>query len=228
MPGLSPGYQAPIDSACPLVTPLSFRHGSSMCICRADLGPLSCLAICDGLLPSRGCPPGFPKGKSAPTVSHEETMYKSLYRVLRSPDLTSRLLSAVLQKDPLKVKVNKLTSIKTQLPYEYYSVPFCKPSNIVNMAENLGEVLRGDRIENSEYQVISMLPLSSRICLCLCLGSKSANVYVDTPQKFWRMFDSSMTPPHPYDTHSSIVGILHLFFRQVCDILVFCNIVGSS
>ena len=140
-------------------------------------------------------------------------MYKTLYRVLHSPDLTSRgLLSAVLQKDPLKVKVNKLTSIKTQLPYEYYSVPFCKPSNIVNMAENLGEVLRGDRIENSEYQVISRIPLSSRICFCLGLGSKSANVYVDTPQKFWRMFDSSMTPPHRYDPHSSIVGTLSVTF----------------
>jgi transmembrane 9 superfamily protein 2/4 len=49
--------------------------------------------------------------------------------------------------------VNKLTSTKTQLPYEYYSLPFCKPDRIINMAENLGEVLRGDRIENSPYKV---------------------------------------------------------------------------
>ncbi|KAL5658866.1 hypothetical protein ACJX0J_032029, partial [Zea mays] len=53
--------------------------------------------------------------------------------------------------DPLPVKVNKLTSIKTQLPYTYYSLPFCKPDTIVDSAENLGEVLRGDRIENSPY-----------------------------------------------------------------------------
>ena len=51
------------------------------------------------------------------------------------------------------VKVNKLTSIKTQLPYTYYSLPFCKPNTIVDSAENLGEVLRGDRIENSPYAV---------------------------------------------------------------------------
>eukprot|EP00897_Mesotaenium_endlicherianum_P009787 jgi/Mesen1/8837/ME000053S08240 len=55
------------------------------------------------------------------------------------------------KEDPLYVKVNKLTSTKTQLPYEYYTLPFCKPKEIQNMAENLGEVLRGDRIENSQY-----------------------------------------------------------------------------
>jgi hypothetical protein len=60
------------------------------------------------------------------------------------------------QGDPLQVKVNKLTSIKTQLPYTYYSLPFCKPATIVDSAENLGEVLRGDRIENSPYLVSTL------------------------------------------------------------------------
>jgi transmembrane 9 superfamily member 2/4 len=64
-----------------------------------------------------------------------------------------------LQKDPLLVKVNKLTSTKTQLPYSYYSLPFCKPNMIVDSAENLGEVLRGDRIENSPYVVSTRLLL---------------------------------------------------------------------
>ena len=51
------------------------------------------------------------------------------------------------------LQVNKLTSTKTQLPYEYYSLPYCRPDPIVNSAENLGEVLRGDRIENSLYKL---------------------------------------------------------------------------
>ena len=51
------------------------------------------------------------------------------------------------------MKVNKLTSTKTQLPYEYYTMPYCKPNPIVYSAENLGEVLRGDRIENSLYSL---------------------------------------------------------------------------
>jgi hypothetical protein len=41
------------------------------------------------------------------------------------------------------IKVNKLSSTKTQLPYEYYSLPFCKPTTIVNSAENLGEARAG-------------------------------------------------------------------------------------
>ncbi|WJZ94371.1 hypothetical protein VitviT2T_013240 [Vitis vinifera] len=53
--------------------------------------------------------------------------------------------------DPLQVKVNKLSSTKTQLPYDYYYLKWCKPKKIMNSAENLGEVLRGDRIENSIY-----------------------------------------------------------------------------
>lgn len=59
----------------------------------------------------------------------------------------------VWQGDKLFLKVNKLSSTKTQLPYEYYSIPYCRPSKIVPNAENLGEVLRGDRIENSPYEV---------------------------------------------------------------------------
>lgn len=57
------------------------------------------------------------------------------------------------QGDALHVKVNKLSSTKTQLPYDHYYLDHCKPAKIVNSAENLGEVLRGDRIENSVYTV---------------------------------------------------------------------------
>ena len=53
----------------------------------------------------------------------------------------------------VEIKVNKLSSTKTQLPYDYYSLPFCKPAEIVNKIENLGEVLRGDRIMNSHYDL---------------------------------------------------------------------------
>ena len=49
--------------------------------------------------------------------------------------------------------MNKLSSTKTQLPYTYYSLPYCRPDKIVDNAENLGEVLRGDRIENSPFVV---------------------------------------------------------------------------
>jgi len=51
--------------------------------------------------------------------------------------------------------VNKLTSVKSQLPLEYYSVfSFCKPpgDTLIKENENLGELLRGDVIESSNYK----------------------------------------------------------------------------
>ncbi|MBA0668792.1 hypothetical protein Goklo_001674 [Gossypium klotzschianum] len=80
--------------------------------------------------------------------------------------------------DPLLVKVNKISSTKTQLPYSYYSLPYCQPDHIVDSAENLGEVLRGDRIENSPYTVFIMR--ESRMCNVVCrkvLDKKAAKAF---------------------------------------------------
>ena len=55
--------------------------------------------------------------------------------------------------EKVELKVNKLTSIKTQLPFESYALPFCQPDDVVNVPENLGEVLHGDRIMNSNYDL---------------------------------------------------------------------------
>eukprot|EP00515_Schizochytrium_aggregatum_P009007 CAMPEP_0202076014 /NCGR_PEP_ID=MMETSP0964-20121228/4548_1 /ASSEMBLY_ACC=CAM_ASM_000500 /TAXON_ID=4773 /ORGANISM="Schizochytrium aggregatum, Strain ATCC28209" /LENGTH=626 /DNA_ID=CAMNT_0048643235 /DNA_START=56 /DNA_END=1936 /DNA_ORIENTATION=- len=63
-----------------------------------------------------------------------------------------------LQEEPVRVEVNKLTSVKTQLPFEYYSLPVCKPSHIEDAPENLGEVLAGDTIENSLYMLRMNVP----------------------------------------------------------------------
>ncbi|KAL8521892.1 hypothetical protein ACS0TY_012155 [Phlomoides rotata] len=56
--------------------------------------------------------------------------------------------------DLLKVKVNKLTSVKTQLSYSYYSLPYCKPEKIVDNAENLGEFkMREPHMCNVVYRI---------------------------------------------------------------------------
>jgi hypothetical protein len=48
------------------------------------------------------------------------------------------------------VKVSSLTSVQTELPFGYYSLPFCQPAGGVRkMAENLGELLMGDRVVGS-------------------------------------------------------------------------------
>ncbi|KZV14460.1 hypothetical protein F511_43074 [Dorcoceras hygrometricum] len=68
--------------------------------------------------------------------------------------------------DFLNVKVNSLTSIETEMPFRYYSLPFCTPKEgIKNSAENLGELLMGDRIENSPYR-FKMYKNESDIFVC--------------------------------------------------------------
>eukprot|EP01080_Neovahlkampfia_damariscottae_P001652 gene1652-12777_t len=65
------------------------------------------------------------------------------------PGLDHRFYS---RSEVIEVKTRKLVS-KQALPFDYYSLKFCKPNPIKNSAESFGEVLFGDRIENSLYQV---------------------------------------------------------------------------
>ncbi|GLI64024.1 hypothetical protein VaNZ11_007185 [Volvox africanus] len=82
------------------------------------------------------------------------------------------------KKDVLFLKVNKLSSIKNQLPYEYYSLPYCRPEKIVQSAENLGEVLRGDRIENSLYQIQMRVDEQCKVlCRIESLSSAQAKAF---------------------------------------------------
>lgn len=83
--------------------------------------------------------------------------------------------------DPVEIKAVKLTSVKAQLPYEYYSLAFCKPpSEIKYKAENLGEVLRGDRIVNTPYVVNMTVPEK---CSVLCDNVKLSEKERKTLQK---------------------------------------------
>jgi transmembrane 9 superfamily protein 2/4 len=70
-----------------------------------------------------------------------------------------------LDGDEVPLKVIKLTSVHTQLPYRFYDLPFCRPKKIVDDKENLGEVLRGDRIENSLYEIYAG---NNTACKVLC------------------------------------------------------------
>ncbi|WCJ42679.1 Transmembrane 9 superfamily member 9 [Euphorbia peplus] len=79
--------------------------------------------------------------------------------------------------DLLSVKVNKLTSTKTQLPYDFYFLNYCKPSKVMNSAENLGEVLRGDRIENSVYSFEMRKEKFCQVACRLRLDAESATSF---------------------------------------------------
>eukprot|EP00755_Sulcionema_specki_P027650 Sspe_Gene.88223::Locus_60284_Transcript_1_1_Confidence_1.000_Length_623::g.88223::m.88223/K17086/TM9SF2_4; transmembrane 9 superfamily member 2/4 len=53
--------------------------------------------------------------------------------------------------------VNVMTAVSTHLPFDYYSLPHCKPRKPApNEKENLGEILLGDRIKPAPYEDIQM------------------------------------------------------------------------
>ncbi|CAI9094622.1 OLC1v1030388C1 [Oldenlandia corymbosa var. corymbosa] len=89
--------------------------------------------------------------------------------------------------DSLNVKVNKLTSTRTQLPYSYYSLPFCHPEKIVDSRENLGEVLRGDRIENSPYVFKMREPELCRVLCRITLDADTAKAFKEKIEDEYRV-----------------------------------------
>ncbi|KAG1660058.1 Transmembrane 9 superfamily member 4 [Nymphon striatum] len=76
----------------------------------------------------------------------------------------------------IEMKSVKMTSTMTQLPYEYYSLPFCPPANgtLSYKSENLGEVLRGDRITGVPY---NLLMATNMDCRVMCKTPESPLVW---------------------------------------------------
>ena len=80
--------------------------------------------------------------------------------------------------EEVDLKVNKLTSVHTQLPYDYYSLKFCKPDDGVKpYAENLGELLSGDRIENSPYQLKMLEDINCKVLCQITLQEKDSRLF---------------------------------------------------
>jgi len=90
------------------------------------------------------------------------------------------------KKDELiPLKVNALTSVHTQVPRDYYRLPYCKPAEGVNMAsENLGEFLTGNKIENSPYKIYM---LNEQFCQILCQVSLDNPLLVRRTKMFIKM-----------------------------------------
>lgn len=67
--------------------------------------------------------------------------------------------------DALHVRVNSLRSAATELPYDYYALPYCVPEGgPQRITENLGELLHGDRIESSPYVFHALRPEMGSLC----------------------------------------------------------------
>jgi transmembrane 9 superfamily protein 2/4 len=70
------------------------------------------------------------------------------------------------------------SSTHTQLPYDYYSLKFCKPDEGVKpYSENLGEFLDGDRIENSAYEISMLEDENCRVLCQVSLNTENVNAF---------------------------------------------------
>ena len=78
------------------------------------------------------------------SLSHNPLIVKRHTRLHRAQPLPG--------EHRLSADVSRLVRAR-RLPYEYYGLPFCQPETMETVAENLGEVLRGDKIMNSNYEL---------------------------------------------------------------------------
>jgi transmembrane 9 superfamily protein 2/4 len=75
------------------------------------------------------------------------------------------LAPTLASRSQLGIKVVSLTSTRTQLPFNYYHAPYCRPSKTKHQSENLGEKLAGDDIQTSPYSVVIKKDVK---CAILC------------------------------------------------------------
>jgi len=81
------------------------------------------------------------------------------------------------QGETVHLQVNKLTSVKTQLPYGFYTMPFCTPQDLGDSTESLGEILLGDQVENSAFEIKMNVNESCKVlCEPISLKDKGNNV----------------------------------------------------
>jgi transmembrane 9 superfamily protein 2/4 len=87
------------------------------------------------------------------------------------------------------VSVNKLSSTRTQLPYDFYRLPYCRPPSVQHKAENLGEVLRGDRIQSSPYSFTFQRPARcALLCPPVTLDEAGAKLFADAVRGEYRAY----------------------------------------
>ncbi|XP_074657551.1 transmembrane 9 superfamily member 2-like [Tubulanus polymorphus] len=68
-------------------------------------------------------------------------------------------------KSEIKLFVNRLDSVESIIPYEYNKFDFCTSETIQTPVENLGQVVFGERIQSSPYQIEF---LKAEKCKTLC------------------------------------------------------------
>jgi len=67
--------------------------------------------------------------------------------------------------EEVNLKVQTLVSTETPLQFDYYQLPFCRPKQVVDLPENLGEALTGERGHTSKYRAQMKV---NHYCKTLC------------------------------------------------------------
>ncbi|TPX38340.1 hypothetical protein SmJEL517_g00321 [Synchytrium microbalum] len=95
----------------------------------------------------------------------------------------------VLVALPIPLYVNKIFSEKTQLPQAYSELPFvCTPSSgWKHKLLNLGEVLRGDRIMNSDFIIESNVPSPCKVLCTQSVNKEAADQAKDLVTNFYNV-----------------------------------------
>ena len=71
----------------------------------------------------------------------------------------------------VQIKVQTLVSPESELQFDYYQLPFCEPAQIVDVPENLGEALTGDKAHTSAFEARMRV---NEYCKTLCRRDYSA------------------------------------------------------
>lgn len=82
--------------------------------------------------------------------------------------------------DEIHLNVNKISSVTTLLPYDYYSLPFCQPETPNEQQENLGEIMSGDMIQDSLYKLRMKQNVRCQVlCKPMHLTAKQSTAFID-------------------------------------------------
>ncbi|CAB0040362.1 unnamed protein product [Trichogramma brassicae] len=125
----------------------------------------------------------------------------------------------------IDVEVAKIFSLRTQLSYEYYSLPFCLPKNgtLSYKSENLGEMLRGGIIVNTPYEV----GMAQNIpCKLLCDKPTEPMTWKESNSSlvYERIQQNSIVHLNKFRVVGSIVEALSVDYNQVGYNGSTCNI----
>lgn len=73
------------------------------------------------------------------------------------------------------------------MPYDYYSLPYCRPKKFTYEAENFGELLAGDRIENSVYTLEAKVPEGCQIACTVKLTNSDREAFIRAIEEDYRV-----------------------------------------